>query len=200
MPYVDCCNVCTHLTLGTCPCSDSAIAETKPNVCVDLSLGLCLCTTTESGSSSKKGKHDDEAHIGSTKKACSNEVDRRWGYSTELMLYDDPWKIKKILKESDLGNMSRLLLGRDLAQELVLPVLGADTDLDNGTQVSIWDVDTNSVHSLLFKRWVSSRSYVFIGSWVQDFVIRRALKKGDEIGLHWDPYNNHFNFSILKAI
>ncbi|KAJ1432385.1 DNA-binding barrel domain superfamily [Sesbania bispinosa] len=152
MPYIDCSNVCTHLTL-------------------------------ESGSSSKKGKHDDEAHIGSTKKACSNEVDRRWGYSTELMLYDDPWKIKKILKESYLGNMSRLLLGRDLAQELVLPVLGADTDLDNGTQVSIWDVDTNSMHSLLFKRWVSSRSYVFIGSWVQDFVIRRALKKGDEIGL-----------------
>ncbi|KAJ1432381.1 DNA-binding barrel domain superfamily [Sesbania bispinosa] len=201
MAYTDCSNVCTHLTLGTCVwCRTVTKTETKPNVCVDLSLGVCLCTTTESGSSSKKRKHDHKAHIGSRKKACSNEVDRRWGYSTELMLYDDPWKIKKVLKESDLGNMSRLLLGRDLAQELVLSVLGADADLDNGTQVMIKDVDTNSMHSLLFKKWVSSRSYVFIGSWVQDFVIRRALKKGDEIGLHWDPYNNLFNFSVLKAI
>ncbi|KAJ1432380.1 DNA-binding barrel domain superfamily [Sesbania bispinosa] len=92
------------------------------------------------------------------------------------------------------------LAGRDLAQELVLPMLGADADLDNGTQVMIWDVDTNSIHSLLFKRWVSSRSYVFIGSCVQDFVIRRALKKGDDIGFHWDLYNNYFNFSVHKAI
>ncbi|KAJ1379127.1 DNA-binding barrel domain superfamily [Sesbania bispinosa] len=123
-----------------------------------------LCTTTESGSSTKNRKHDDKAHIGSRKKACSNEVDMSWGYSTELMLSDDPWKIKKILKESDLGNLSTFLLGRDLAQELVLPVLGVDVDLDNGTQVMIWDVDTNSMHTLLFKRWLSSRSYVFIGS------------------------------------
>ncbi|KAJ1379131.1 hypothetical protein SESBI_47182 [Sesbania bispinosa] len=113
---------------------------------------------------SNKRKHDDKVHIGSRKKACSNEVDMSWGYSTELMLYDDPWKIKNILKESDLGNLSTLLLGRDLAQELALPVLGVDVDLDNGTQVMISDVDTNSIHTLIFKRWVSSRSYVFIGS------------------------------------
>ncbi|KAJ1379130.1 hypothetical protein SESBI_47181 [Sesbania bispinosa] len=126
MAYTDCSNVFTHLTLGACVwCRTITKTETKPNV------GVCLCTTTESGSSIKKRKHDDKIHIGSRKKACSNEVDRSWGYSTELMLYDDPWKIKKILKESDLGNLSTPLLGRDLAQELVLPVLGVDIDLDN---------------------------------------------------------------------
>ncbi|KAJ1379132.1 DNA-binding barrel domain superfamily [Sesbania bispinosa] len=87
-----------------------------------------------------------------------------WFKKEELMLSDDPWKIKKILKESDLGKLSTFLLGRDLAKELVMHVLGVDADLDNGTQVMIWDVDTNSMHTLLFKRWVSSRSYVFIGS------------------------------------
>ncbi|KAJ1379128.1 hypothetical protein SESBI_47179 [Sesbania bispinosa] len=98
-------------------------------------LGNLSTLLLESGSSSKNRKHDDKEHIGSRKKACSNEVDMSWGYSTELMLSDDPWKIKKILKESDLGNLSTFLLGRDLAQELVLPVLGVDVDLDNGTQV-----------------------------------------------------------------
>ncbi|KAJ1379126.1 hypothetical protein SESBI_47177 [Sesbania bispinosa] len=96
-------------------------------------------------------KHDDKEHIGSRKKACSNEVDMSWGYSTELMLSDDPWKIKKILKESDLGNLSTFLLGRDLAQELVLPVLGVDVDLDNGTQVMIW-VWTPTPCTLCFSR------------------------------------------------
>ncbi|KAJ1379125.1 B3 domain-containing protein [Sesbania bispinosa] len=148
MAYTDCSNVCTHLTLGTCVwCRTITKTDTKPNVCVDLPLCVCLCTTTEFGSSSKKRKHDDKVHIGSRKKACNNEVGRIWGYSTELMLYNDPWKIKKIHKESDLGNLSTLLLGRDLAQELVLPVLGVDVDLDNGTQVMITDVDTNSIHT-----------------------------------------------------
>ena len=27
---------------------------------------------------------------------------------------------------------------------------------------------------------------------------RRDLKKGDEIGFHWDPYNCVFNFCVLK--
>jgi len=47
-----------------------------------------------------------------------NEVDKRWGLSTELILLDDPWKIKKELKESDVGNMDKLLLGRKFAEKL----------------------------------------------------------------------------------
>ncbi|KAJ1393471.1 hypothetical protein SESBI_34947 [Sesbania bispinosa] len=85
MAYIDNSNLCRHLTLET----------------------------TDSGSSRKKRKHDDKP-ISSRKKAC-NEVERRWGYSTELVLYNDLWSIKKVLKESDLSNISRLLLGRDLA-------------------------------------------------------------------------------------
>ncbi|XP_061341630.1 B3 domain-containing protein At2g33720-like [Gastrolobium bilobum] len=90
-------------------------------------------------------------------------------------------KIKKVLNGSDLGNMRRLLLPKDFAENLVVPVL--DGDVERGVQVDIWDVDTASIHSLIFKKWVSSRSYVFIGNWVKDFVSRRGLKKGDEIGL-----------------
>ncbi|XP_061344179.1 B3 domain-containing protein At2g33720-like [Gastrolobium bilobum] len=144
---------------------------------------------------SKKMKNYEETHVAAArKKVC---VERSWGYSLDLMLYDDPWKIKKVLNGSDLGNMRRLLLPKDFAENLVVPVL--DGDVERGVQVEIWDVDTASIHSLIFKKWVSSRSYVFIGNWVKDFVSRRDLKKRDEIGLHWDPYKNRFNFSILDA-
>ncbi|XP_061342566.1 B3 domain-containing protein At2g33720-like [Gastrolobium bilobum] len=151
-------------------------------------------TDDVSVSLTKKRKIYEETRVAARKKVC---VERSWGYSLDLMLYDDPWKIKKVLNGSDLGNMSRLLLPKDFAENLVVPVL--DGDVERGVQVEIWDVDTASIHSLIFKKRVSSRSYVFIGNWVKDFVSRRGLKKGDEIGLHWDPYKNRFNFSVLDA-
>lgn len=169
-----------------------------PKVCTHLSLTLGLCPYTtlinnkQDTDSSLKRKREDQA---------TNISRKKWGYSTELMLYDDPWKIKKVLTESDISNMSRLLLGKGLVKELVLPVLGVDDVDDNGgIQVRVWDVDTHSMHSLTFKKWVTSKSYVFMGTWRKDFVIRRGLKEGDEIGFHWDPYKNYFNFSLLHAV
>ncbi|KAK2355505.1 B3 domain-containing protein [Trifolium repens] len=122
-----------------------------------------------------------------------------WGYSTNLMLYDDPWKIKKVLEHSDVNRLSRLLLDKKLVEDLVLPVLDAnDADLVKGIQVKIYDIETNSMYFLKLKRWACG-SYVFNDGWIKDFVARRSLQKGDEIGLHWDQYNRHFNFSVLRA-
>ncbi|KAJ1394391.1 DNA-binding barrel domain superfamily [Sesbania bispinosa] len=79
----------------------------------------------------------------------------RWGYTTDLMLYDDPWKIKKVLKESDVGNLSRLLLHKELVEKFVLPMLGPnaqrEAETEKGTKIIIWDVDTQSMHHLVFK-------------------------------------------------
>ena len=70
----------------------------------------------------------------------------------------------------------------------MLPVLSADAQKDatreKGTTIKVWDVDTLSMHHLVLKRWASFRNYVLIGTWNQEFVKRRELKKGDEIGLH----------------
>ncbi|CAL0331080.1 unnamed protein product [Lupinus luteus] len=186
--------------MGVCHCShDSASASSR---------GVSACDTTESctpcSSSTKKRKHDPKDDTnGARKRACNDNEIIRWGYSLDLVIYDDPWKIKKVLQKSDIGNMSRLLLPKDLAENLVLPVLNADerrdAETERGTEVWIWDVDTNSMHSLLFKRWGSSKSYVFIDKWVQGFVKRRHLKEGDEIGFHWDPYNHQFAFTVLHV-
>jgi hypothetical protein len=61
----------------------------------------------------------------------------------------------------------------------------------------VWDCDTKSGYQLLFK-WRESGSYVVIERWKEDFAKRRELKKGDEIGLYWDPGNSRFNFSLLR--
>jgi hypothetical protein len=130
------------------------------------------------------------------------QEERHWGVSKTLRLCDqDPWKIKKKVTESDLGHLSRLLVRASLVKKHVLPFLGSDCGREvesKGIQVRVWDNDTKSKHHLVFKHWRTSKSYVFIGMWNQDFVIRRELKQGDEIGLYWDSNNFMFHFSVLQ--
>jgi hypothetical protein len=115
------------------------------------------------------------------------------------MLYDDPWKIKKVLKESDVDSSSRLLLDKKSVEVLMLTVLdNKGANIDEGIPVEIWDINTNSTHFLTLKRWKSG-SYVLVDGWIPNFVTRKGLKKGDEIGLHWDQYNQRFDFSVLQA-
>ncbi|GMY13310.1 putative B3 domain-containing protein At1g78640 [Fagus crenata] len=138
------------------------------------------------------------------------------GVSLELKLGIDPWVIKKRIKTSDIGDMSRLLLPADLVKKHILPLWNTERiekimgifcqlieKIKDGVQVGVWDCDTKSEHQLLFQQWAISGScyYVLIGKpWVTEFVKRRGLKKGDEIGLYWDQSNSRFNFSILKRV
>ncbi|RDX86732.1 B3 domain-containing protein, partial [Mucuna pruriens] len=167
------------------------MADTNTNVCTHLTLGMCPYTRTETNAfgsfstSNKKRKLCNKGHVGARKRRRNGE---------------DLWKIKKMLKKRDVGNMGRLMLGRDMVEDLVLPMLGADADeIDKGVHLKIWDVDTHSMHSLIFKKWLSSKSYVFIGNWGKDFVARRGLKKGDKIVFQWNPLINGFNFSLLHV-
>ncbi|KAI4347781.1 hypothetical protein L6164_008563 [Bauhinia variegata] len=130
------------------------------------------------------------------------EEEKHEGVSTTLKLYEDPWKIKKTLTDSDLGVLSRLLLAVEVVKKQVLPMLSADqaraAETEEGTPIDIWDMDTASMHQLVLKKWASSKSSVFIGKWNQDFVKRRELKRGDKIGFYWDPYYSVFNFSVIE--
>ena len=149
-------------------------------------------------------ENDDAA--AAKKRVCTKKSENKnleWGYSTDLMLYDDPWKIKKTLTQTDLGDRwLRLLVPADIARNLILPVLEVKTDDDaltnKGFLVRIWDVNTESEHKLNFKLWKSSGGYIFNRWWMEDFVKRRDLKRGDEIGFHWDPYKRQFDFSVIK--
>ena len=63
------------------------------------------------------------------------------GVSIDLMLYDDPWKIRKTLTMSDLGNLKRLMLHKEVVVNFVLLVLSPEARNEvvneNGTIISI---------------------------------------------------------------
>ena len=64
---------------------------------------------------------------------------RKWGYSLDLKLYDDPWKITKKLTMTDVGSLSRLLVPKNLAIDLVMHVFSPKaqrkTQTDEGTKI-----------------------------------------------------------------
>jgi uncharacterized Zn finger protein (UPF0148 family) len=118
---------------------------------------------------------------------------------------DHEWEMKKILEKSDVClHLSRLLIKKEVAQQFIIPVLmlaGASQQAarsKDGIQVQVRDVDTHSFHSLVFKIWSSAKSHIFTKRWLKDFVLRRDLKKGDQIALRWDQRNNRLDFSVLS--
>ncbi|WJX17325.1 hypothetical protein P8452_07255 [Trifolium repens] len=118
---------------------------------------------------------------------------------------DHEWEMKKILEKSDVClHLSRLLIKKEVAQQFIIPVLMLAAASQqaayskDGIQVQVRDVDTDSLHTLVFKIWSSAKSHIFTKRWLKDFVLRRDLKKGDQIGLRWDQGNNRFDFSVLS--
>ncbi|QHO35027.1 hypothetical protein HN873_029570 [Arachis hypogaea] len=184
---------CLHLRLRSGAECDSCDQENYDSFTC-LSMAVDACPEQTSSCLERIKKTNKKRKMEENKKPSFS-----WGCSTELMMYDDPWKLKKVLNSSDVGSLSRLLLPKEMAEPLVAAVLGYDENQKEGMEVEIWDVDTQSMHSLVFKRWGSSRSYVFMANWTKDFVKRRSLKSGHEVAFHWNPYANRFHFSVLKS-
>ncbi|CAI8616266.1 unnamed protein product [Vicia faba] len=146
----------------------------ETNVCLHLSLAFCNCIQIA----------QRETNVGTSSDSSTSR--------------DDPWKIKKVLTASDLGNNSRLLLKKELAKRWVVPFVDKAEAEKNGVKVLVFDVDTQNLRSLVFKIWSSNGSHVFNDTWIKDFVKIRNLKAGDEIGLKWDQNEKKFDFSVLR--
>ncbi|CAK7350773.1 unnamed protein product [Dovyalis caffra] len=139
------------------------------------------------------------------------QEERSRGVSTQLSLYHhDPFKIKKKMTRSDLGFSCRLLVSSDLVETHILPFLNKDQikqvvgvgnqenqETKSGLKVWVWDMNTETIHQLVFKRWGSSKTYIFNDGWTKYFVKRRNLIEGDQIGLFWDIDHSRFHFSVL---
>ncbi|KAJ6364861.1 hypothetical protein OIU76_029770 [Salix suchowensis] len=103
--------------------------------------------------------------------------ERSRGVSTELSLsHYDPFTIKKKMKPSDLGNLCRLLVPSDLVEKHILPFLNT--------------AQANQVAGVV-SRQETNRG-------LKDFVKRRNLAEGDEIGIYWDKDQCRFTFSVLS--
>ncbi|KAE8055393.1 hypothetical protein FH972_012233 [Carpinus fangiana] len=165
--------------------SDHGLEE----ISLKLELGCGTCTT-------KKRKATETS---SAKVPPSSRKKERHSYaSIELKLELGPRDMKKRIETSDIGDSSRLLLPKKWVQEHILGLWDAQR-IASGIPVAVWDFDTKSEHELIFKYWPSgSGSYVLNRNWTVEFVKRRSLKKGDEIGLYWDPANSRFIFRLLN--
>ncbi|KAK3430451.1 hypothetical protein EUGRSUZ_E02045 [Eucalyptus grandis] len=121
--------------------------------------------------------------------------------STELTLLFDPYKIKKRLTQSDLSHLSRFLIGRDFVKSHFLRWMSEEmvrqVESGKGADVIVRDMDTCSEHRLVFVFWASSGCYVLKGGWIKEFVKRRGLAVGDEVGMYWEPSASKFHFSLL---
>ncbi|XVF59871.1 hypothetical protein PTKIN_Ptkin07bG0310500 [Pterospermum kingtungense] len=170
---------------------------------VSLQLSLAFGDTRVS----KKSKRMENPIPSSSRKASSARNKRNKVERSEAVVVSelrpaaghDPWCIKKKLFESDLGNMTRLLLPFQMVESHVLPYWTADqrSKIKEGLPVFVWDCDTNTEHHMVFKQWGSGAN-VLINNWMKDFVKRRELKLGDEVGLYWDTCSSRFNFSVLS--
>ena len=105
----------------------------------------------------------------------------------------------KVLTRCDVDSSSRLLLPKKWVETQVLR--GMDQNLKeqcrsiNGKEFEVRDVDTNTKHDLVLKQWASN-SFVLTTNWKRQFVNRRTLEEGDEIGLLWD--GSKFYFSLRR--
>lgn len=126
---------------------------------------------------------------------AARNVEPRLGQRPEL------FQVKKVLQTSDIDGSSRLLLPKVQVEEHILPHVAMENrgavDGD-GLEIGVWDLDTNTRHMLVLKRWKSSRGYVLTRNWTSDFVRRRSLTNGDQVGLRWDPERSRMEFAMLE--
>lgn len=126
--------------------------------------------------------------------------------STELTLSIKPdiWEIKKPLTTSDVGSQTRLIIPKESVIEHILKYFTKEEirmveDEDNpGLRINVFDSDSKTTHQLCFKRWKSTGSYVLNNNWNKDFVLRKNLRAGDNIGLFWNPYASRLHFCVLS--
>ncbi|XP_058784544.1 B3 domain-containing protein At2g33720-like [Vicia villosa] len=162
-------------------------------VCLHLSLNVVCTCLADTQIAEKQKRVQQETNVSTTNSTCDT-VGTSSDCSTNV---GDPWMIKKVLTKSDLDDNCRLLLNRDLAMKWVVPVVDKAKAENDGVEVEVFDVDTGFRLSLTFKIRPSNDSHVFNNTWITDFVDRRNLKKGDDIGLKWNEEKKRFDFSVL---
>ncbi|CAI9783143.1 unnamed protein product [Fraxinus pennsylvanica] len=117
--------------------------------------------------------------------------------------YEDPdhWRIKKVLKKSDVDCSSRLLIGRNPVLTHIAPFFTNDPSEfcqnNEGLRVRVFDVNTSTEHMLMLKKW-KTNSFVLLGKWKTNFVNRRKLEENDEVGLRWDVNSSRLEFAVLR--
>ncbi|VVA95771.1 unnamed protein product [Arabis nemorensis] len=128
------------------------------------------------------------------------EEEKLYGVTTELTLFTDPWIIKKEMKITDIR--IQLSLSKPIVESYILKYLSEDDQKNKFRQgssevtVNVYDTDTHTTHKMLLRSGMNR--YCLKKSWRSDFVNRRGLKIGDEVGFFWDHSRSTLNFRVLS--
>ncbi|XP_004301829.1 PREDICTED: putative B3 domain-containing protein At1g78640 [Fragaria vesca subsp. vesca] len=130
-----------------------------------------------------------------------DDDDARHGmkFANELR-HRDAW-YKKRLNDGDVSKSRDMLpVSKSWVVDQVLPFLdeSAAERIKRGQseRVIVKDCELDTFHVLYLKKQKTGR-FVFVGRWRDDFVIRRNLKEGDNIGLCWQQEESMFSFTAF---
>ncbi|XVE78050.1 hypothetical protein DITRI_Ditri13aG0113100 [Diplodiscus trichospermus] len=104
--------------------------------------------------------------------------DRRQGWKTEKNLR---FVLQKVLKQSDVGNLGRIVLPKKEA-ETHLPELEAR----DGISIAMEDIGTSRVWNMRYRFWPNNKSRMYLLENTGDFVRTNELQEGDFIVIYSD--------------
>lgn len=120
---------------------------------------------------------------------------------TPRVVNRDLWTIKKILAKTDVNPVAgRLVLPKSSFEPYLKEHLSKEdferlVSEDTGIMVNVYDHDTKTTHKL----WLALRgNYHLRRGWGKDFIERKKLREGQEIGLFWDSSEYRFHFSVIS--
>ncbi|XP_059626867.1 B3 domain-containing transcription factor ABI3 [Cornus florida] len=105
-------------------------------------------------------------------------VDRRQGWKPEKNL---KFLLQKVLKQSDVGNLGRIVLPKKEA-ETHLPELEAR----DGITIPMEDIGTSCVWNMRYRFWPNNKSRMYLLENTGDFVRANGLQEGDFIVIYSD--------------
>ncbi|KAL5794859.1 hypothetical protein ACOSP7_003453 [Xanthoceras sorbifolium] len=104
--------------------------------------------------------------------------DRRQGWKPEKNLR---FLLQKVLKQSDVGNLGRIVLPKKEA-ETHLPELEAR----DGISIAMEDIGTSRVWNMRYRFWPNNKSRMYLLENTGDFVRANGLQEGDFIVIYSD--------------
>ncbi|XP_074266524.1 B3 domain-containing transcription factor ABI3-like [Silene latifolia] len=105
-------------------------------------------------------------------------VDKKQGWKTEKNLR---FLLQKVLKQSDVGNLGRIVLPKKEA-EMHLPELEAR----DGIPIAMEDIGTSRVWNMRYRFWPNNKSRMYLLENTGDFVRSNGLQEGDFIVIYSD--------------
>ncbi|XP_047251152.1 uncharacterized protein LOC124886514 [Capsicum annuum] len=131
------------------------------------------------------GSQDSSVLGNPSHKRCLFQESGEEKFFKKIKVTKDSW-ITKPLTKSDVNGCSRLLLPRQEVKNYVLPFMDEEQQYticndSCGIDVTVFDVDTQTEHSLTFKKW--NGNFYLIKAWTAEFVKRRNLEKDDVISI-----------------